>query len=224
MFEPDVSGWIVPLVLVVVLATVISLLGTLPSTDSPLAGAGYICASGLFGVCLLWALAKFLQWYAFVKIQAEQARADARATTPLLRAAQSVRQLTPEQAALLPRFMPDDAQIAFVDTGKELVAHFYTEEGLIPWDFIESFLLASNAVYLMNINSTSDKTPERVYAQAMTNVCIRKGWATPALGPHPAMWKPGGRDAAAKFFQIKLRNGTGYVEPEPEDEDQESDE
>lgn len=215
--EPKPSDWIVPAVLLVVVATVVSILQNLvptPSSNSYLFGASMICTSGLLVICFLAALFGFVQWWLHIRAHLFYQIQEAKAITPLLRAAQAVRELTDEQAALLPRFMPDDAQAVYVDQENELEAYFNTPEGMVPWDFIEEFLLQSNSVYLMPVNSTNDKTSKRVYCQAMTNVCIRKNWAVPAVGPHAAMWKDSGREKASKFFHIQLRNGVGYVEPE----------
>lgn len=214
--QPRPSDWIIPAVLLVLLATALFVVQNSP--PFPGQDAALFLLSGLLAVCFLVGLANGVRWSLAEMEHLYYQHKETRSITPLLRAAQAVRQLTPEQVALIPRFLPDDAQVVYVDHGKELEAHFYTEEGLVPWDFIESFLLSSNNVYLMAVNTTNDKTPERVFCQAMTNVCVRKGWAVPATGPHPAMWKNDGRSQASKFFHIELRNGTGYKAPETEDD------
>lgn len=218
--EPRVRDWVLPLLALSVIVPLLSLV--MAYHPDPLRWTAEISATVLFLSCLMAAmllacLAQALRWILHERERLYYQHQEAHAITPLLRAAQAVRQLTPEQVALVPRFMPDDAQAVYVEEESELVAHFYTPEGLVPWDFIERFLVESNNVYLMKVNSTNDKTPERAYTQAMTNTCIRKGWATPAVGPHPAMWKDGGREKAARYFHIKLRRN-GIAEPEPEDE------
>lgn len=213
--EPQKKDWIIPGVFCALLASFLVLLLSLHPDSarwSPWVQASILFSGLLLILCFLVTLAEFVRWAWNMQEQMFYKHKESAAITPLRRAAEAVRSLTPEQAELIPRFMPDDQQVVFVEQEKELVAHFYTEEGLIPWDFIETFLLSSNNVQLMKIGDTNDKTPERVFAQAMTKVMIRKGWAVPSNGPSPAMWNPGGRDRAANFFQVRLRQGTGYIE------------
>lgn len=212
MFDiPRRSDWIVPAVFMIFLASVLTAI--LPVFPDPESWTGWIRGlvlflGGLLLLCFVVCLAGFARWGVYTQTQNFLQRQEAKAITPLQRAAVALRELTPEQAQLIPRFMPNDSQAVYVDEGDELSdPHFYTAEGLIPWDFIEKFLWESNAVSLMPISSTNDKTPERVFCQAMTNVMIRKGWAVPAVGPHAAQWKTMGRERAAKFFHVQLRNG-----------------
>jgi hypothetical protein len=180
-------------------------------------------AAWMFGLCLLVGLVSLLRWWYEWSVEVYYQKQQARALTPLSRAAEAVRQLTFEQQAIIPHYMGNDLGIAILGQENELTPYLWTEDGVhIPLDYIESFLLKSNNMYLQPINETSDKTPEREYAQAFTYWCIRRKYAVPSTGPHPAAWryfgKQSGRETCAKFLHIRLRKGNGYYKPEEEPE------
>jgi hypothetical protein len=170
-------------------------------------------------VLLVATVLNLVRWWHEWDVQVIERKQEAQAITPLSRASERIRQLTPEQIAVIPRFLPpDEGGIVYAVQEGELSAFLWTDGGNVPWDFVETFLRQSSNMWLYAIGNTSDGTPERSQAQAFTNWLIQRGYAIPAVGPHPAGWKQGGRERAADFLHIRLRIGSGYIERDAEPE------
>ncbi len=150
--------------------------------------AGLTALGCLFLTCILAGVASLWNWYSVGEVERFERKQYARAHTPYSLAAELTHQLTPEQLAILPRYLAKEEGIGYADQDDDWVQYFVCEYGIIPWEFIHTFLEQSDPVSLMSINTTSDKTPEREFAKALTSYLVDKKFAVPHAGNQPAKW------------------------------------
>lgn len=74
----------------------------------------------------------------------------------------------------------------------------------IPYDFIEQFFDLSDDTYLTPINTWSDGTKQREWAQLLTNHLVLTGLASKAAGNRSAKWI----DKSEAFAHVGLQGGS----------------
>lgn len=144
---------------------------------------------------LILSLGALWAWAGYIADTREQNRKRSAALTPLSVILQYAHLLTPEQAALIPAI---DYETQILVTVGERILGFSlaTPMGAIPYEFINDFMLKSTTTHLYPVRNYADKTPGRLFAQALTAWLIEHRFALEhnltgnprAGGPNPAAW------------------------------------
>lgn len=138
-------------------------------------------AAGAIGLAfLLYALLMSVWYVLAVWTDIEERRADIASITPRRRELEAIRQLTPEQLAIVPR-MDHIANIkefmSKANGGWSVVECLSTPGGDVPLDFIREFLKYGGMLYLRPINSYSEGTLNYNHARAFTDWLRQQGLA-----------------------------------------------
>lgn len=137
-------------------------------------GAGF----GLFGLAALWG------YWAEVSNELYIRRRRAEMETPMSFACELASRLTPEQAALVPKFTHDVAVGFDGRTGFYLL----TEGGPVPYEWLKGYLERCGVWQMYPIRSYPDGSQGRRYARAFIEWCEHYRFAKGPVGPNPATW------------------------------------
>lgn len=146
-------------------------------------------------------------WYiSAVVIDLQERRAEILAITPRRRELEAIRQLTPEQLAIVPR-MDHIANIkeflSKANGGWSMVECLSTPGGDVPLEFIREFLKFGGVLFLRPINSYSEGTLKYNHARAFTDWLRQQGLAIGGEGSRAgqaAQWVSD--DCRAEVFNL----------------------
>jgi hypothetical protein len=166
-----------------------------------------ISAAGLF----IFVFSGMIVWYALdVWVEKKSALMDIATQSRVVREAEAVSRLTPEQAALLTK-QDFGATLAVIldPKGQQLRRFFlYTSQGLVPWEFCQEFLTNTSTVVLEPVSRFSNGSAAQKYAQWFTQWLRENGFAVGGEGSaagRAAQWlTTDSRAAAFKIFDVSL--------------------
>ena len=190
-----------PFVLNAGLCTLAVCYGMYDSGAAPAVLAGLSVMAAVFGFTAFWYWANWLIYQVNVRYREQR---EAATITVRLKELQAVSRLTDEQAKLVPT-AEYAARIGTIATEEGPQYVLICPGGNVPLEWVRDFLADCGVWKLRSIRTYPDKTPSREYARIVTDWCIWRQLAVPAVGNEPAHWSSEhARSRAAEMCGLRL--------------------